>query len=244
MSIHPTDSLSRTHDGNVDKPLTVEYLGSTDYESVWQAMKAFTELRTDADGDRVWVTEHNPVYTLGLAGRTQHVLDTGLIPVVRSDRGGQVTYHGPGQVVVYPLLDLRRYGLKVREYVQLLEQVVIDVLGDLGLNQACRKPAAPGVYLPWTGASGGLAKIAALGIKVSRGCSWHGLALNVDMDLSPFSGINPCGYEGMLTIDLMTAGVRIDTQTVGRMLVDRLTQALLQARSAVQGLPGDAIASP
>lgn len=197
-------------------------------------MKAFTEQRDSATGDQIWVTEHEPVYTLGLAGLESHVLDAGNIPVIRSDRGGQVTFHGPGQIVVYPLLELRNYGLRVREYVNLLEQVLIDTLTDVGLPQACRKAGAPGVYLPWEAAPGGLAKIAALGIKVSRGCSWHGMALNVDMDLTPFGGINPCGYEGMLTIDLRTAGVKMDIQSVSDHLVRRLLDALLVARSAVQ----------
>lgn len=197
-------------------------------------MKAFTEQRDDATQDQIWVTEHEPVYTLGLAGLQSHVLNAGSIPVIRSDRGGQVTYHGPGQIVVYPLLDLRRYGLKVREYVHLLEQAVIDTLAMLRLPQASRKAGAPGVYLPWEGAPGGLAKIAALGIKVTRGCSWHGLALNVDMDLAPFSGINPCGYEGMLTIDLRTAGVKMTAKAVADLLIAQLLDALQKAQSATQ----------
>ena len=197
-------------------------------------MKAFTEQRGDATRDEIWVTEHEPVYTLGLAGLESHVLNAGNIPVIRSDRGGQVTYHAPGQIVVYPLLDLRRYGLKVREYVHLLEQVLIDTLAASGLPEACRKPGAPAVYLPWDGAPGGLAKIAALGIKVTRGCSWHGLALNVDMDLTPFNGINPCGYEGLLTIDLRTAGVKMETKAVADLLIGQLLDALQRAQSATQ----------
>lgn len=212
----------------------LRWLGRTDYEAVWGAMKAFTEQRGDATPDEIWVTEHEPVYTLGLAGLQSHVLDAGSIPVIRSDRGGQVTYHGPGQIVVYPLLDLRRHGLKVREYVHLLEQVLIDTLCGLELQQACRKPGAPGVYLPWNGTPGGLAKIAALGIKVTRGCSWHGLALNVDMDLTPFTGINPCGYEGMLTIDLRTAGAKMSLKVVADLLIAQLLDALQGARSATQ----------
>lgn len=214
--------------------LVIKLLGRTDYESVRQAMKAFTEQRGPATPDEIWVTEHDPVYTLGVAGLERHVLDAGPIPVVRSDRGGQVTYHGPGQWVVYPLLDLHRYGLKVREYVALLEQALIDALSDLGLPQARRKAGAPGVYLPWATAPGGLAKVAALGIKVTRGCSWHGLALNVDMDLAPFLGINPCGYEGMLTIDLRSAGVKIPMEDCRVVLTHRLTEALRQARSAAR----------
>lgn len=209
-------------------PPAVKWLGRTDYESVRSAMKAFTEQRDVGTTDEIWVTEHDPVYTLGVAGHEHHVLNPGTIPVVRSDRGGQVTYHGPGQVVVYPLLDLRCYGLRVKEYVGLLEQVLIDTLAAVGLTDACRKPGAPGVYLPWEVASDGLAKVAALGIKITRGCSWHGLALNVDMNLSPFLGINPCGYEGMLTIDLKAAGVRMDTLTAGQMLTETLENRLKQ----------------
>lgn len=197
-------------------------------------MKAFAQQRTDSTPDEIWITEHEPVYTLGLAGLESHVINPGNIPVIRSDRGGQVTYHGPGQIVVYPLLDLRVHGLKVREYVHLLEQVLIDTLATLGLQQACRKPGAPGVYLPWDGAPGGLAKIAALGIKVTRSCSWHGLALNVDMDLTPFNGINPCGYEGMLTIDLRTAGVKMKPKAVADLLIGQLLDALQKAQSATQ----------
>lgn len=213
-------------------PPRLRHLGLTDYEAVRLAMKAFTEQRDASTPDEIWVTQHHPVYTLGLAGRTEHVRDPGPIPVIRSDRGGQVTYHGPGQLVVYPLLDLRRYGLRVREYVHLLEAVLIASLVSLGVSAACRKPGAPGVYLPWVSAEGGLAKIAALGIKVTRGCSWHGMALNVDMDLTPFHGINPCGYEGMLTLDLATVGVRMDVDAVGRCVTDRLLYQLANARSA------------
>jgi lipoyl(octanoyl) transferase len=178
-----------------------------------------------------------------VAGLDSHVLDARGIPVIRSDRGGQVTYHGPGQLVVYPLLHLRNYDLKVREYVFLLEQVLIDTLTALGLPQACRKSGAPGVYLPWPVAAGPaqpgvaqpeLAKVAALGIKVTRGCSWHGMALNVDMDLSPFLGINPCGYEGMQTVDLCAAGVKIQLHDAQALLVSHLQAALQLARSALQ----------
>ena len=214
--------------------MKIRHLGRRPCAAVLAEMQAYTEARGPHTPDELWLVEHDPVYTQGLAGRSQHVLAAGTIPVLPTNRGGQVTYHGPGQIVVYPLLDLRVYGLKVREYVHLLEQVLIDTLATLGLQQACRKPGAPGVYLPWDGAPGGLAKIAALGIKVTRSCSWHGLALNVDMDLTPFNGINPCGYEGLLTIDLRTAGVKMETKAVADLLIGQLLDALQKAQSATQ----------
>ena len=214
--------------------LKINHLGLTDYTPVWSDMKAYTDARTPETADAIWVTEHRPVYTLGLAGLESHVLNPGLVPLVKTDRGGQVTYHGPGQLVIYPLLALRHYGLKVREYVTLLEQAVIDTLRDLGLPCACRKTSAPGVYLPWETASGGLAKVAALGIKVRQGCAYHGLSLNVDMDLLPFLGINPCGYEGLMTVDLKSAGVKMALPDVAEILLRHLVTGLQQARSASQ----------
>jgi lipoyl(octanoyl) transferase len=212
----------------------INHLGLTDYMRVWSDMKTYTVDRTPACADVVWLTQHHPVYTLGLAGLHSHVLDAGQIPLVKTDRGGQVTYHGPGQLVVYPLLDLRRYGLRVREYVTLLEQVLIETLREIGLPHACRKESAPGVYLPWDSAPGGLAKVAALGIKVRQGCAYHGLSLNVDMDLQPFLGINPCGYEGLKTVDLKSAGVKIALDDVADRLTRHLVTGLQQARSAEQ----------
>jgi len=197
-----------------------------DYEAVWQGMKAFTEARTPATADEIWLCEHAPVYTLGQAGLPQHVLAPGAIPVVRTDRGGQVTYHGPGQVVAYVLVDLRRAGLYVKEYVAFLEDAVIGLLADYGVA-ACRKPGAPGVYVP--GADGELAKIAALGIKVRSGCTYHGVAVNVDMDLAPFDGINPCGYANLATTDLAHCGVRLDLAEVGEQLARRLAQVCNRA---------------
>ncbi|WP_454692603.1 lipoyl(octanoyl) transferase LipB [Achromobacter aloeverae] len=203
-----------------------------DYETVWQGMRAFTEARTPATADEIWLCEHAPVYTLGQAGLPHHVLAPGAIPVVRTDRGGQVTYHGPGQVVAYVLADLRRAGLYVKEYVAFLEDAVIGLLADYGV-QACRKPGAPGVYVP--GADGELAKIAALGIKVRSGCTYHGVALNVDMDLRPFDGINPCGYANLATTDLAHCGVRADLVEVGERLARRL--AGLGAGARPSGVP-------
>jgi len=204
-----------------------------DYEAVWQAMKAFTEDRTPATADEIWLCEHAPVYTLGQAGLPQHVLAPGAIPVVRTDRGGQVTYHGPGQVVAYVLVDLRRAGLYVKEYVAFLEDAVIGLLADYGVS-ACRKPGAPGVYVP--GADGELAKIAALGIKVRAGCTYHGVAVNVDMDLAPFDGINPCGYANLATTDLARCGVRVDLAEVGERLARRLAVVCNRAGALGQGV--------
>ncbi|TAL88432.1 MAG: lipoyl(octanoyl) transferase [Candidimonas sp.] len=215
-----------------------------EYLEVWQAMQAFTEARDGQTPDEIWLVEHRPVYTLGQAGRPEHILHCGSIPVVQSNRGGQVTYHGPGQVLAYCLIDLRRLGIYAKEYVELLENGVIGVLKELGLTQACRKSGAPGVYVPvrdearvaltsslvpWGGGDpeheDDLAKIAALGIKIRHGCAYHGVALNVAMDLSPFLGINPCGYEGLRTVDLQTCGISIPLEQAGDLLALRLSQA-------------------
>jgi len=193
------------------------------YLEAWQAMRDFTEARSADTPDEIWLVEHPPVYTLGQAGKAEHVLNPGGIELVHCDRGGQVTYHGPGQVVAYCLIDLRRQKIFVKEYVALLEDVLIDLLTELGVKGACRKAAAPGVYVPSPDAADGeLAKIAALGIKVRNGCTYHGLALNVDMDLKPFLGINPCGYEGLQTIDLRACGIQTTVAEVG----ERLAQGL------------------
>lgn len=214
------------------------------YEDTWQAMKTFTAQRLSDTPDEIWLVEHAPVYTLGQAGKPEHVLNSGHIPLVKTDRGGQVTYHGPGQIVAYCLVDLRRMGLFVKAYVELLEDVVIDVLGQLGVPDACRKPGAPGVYVPWPYPRRGgvegvlpveLAKIAALGVKISRGCAYHGVALNVAMDLSPFQGINPCGYAGLRTVDLAACGVVATVPEVGHLLALRLETAF-SARLASQSL--------
>lgn len=164
-------------------------LGRQPYLPVWQAMSRFTDTRDAESADQLWLVEHEPVFTQGRAGKPEHLLLPGEIPVVASDRGGQVTYHGPGQVVLYPLLDVRRRGLGVRELVTLLECAVIDLLAIHGVEARARADA-PGVYV-------GDDKIASLGLRIRRGCSFHGVALNVDMDLSPFARINPCGYAGL-----------------------------------------------
>lgn len=181
----------------------IRHLGRADYVSTWQAMQDFTVKRTAQTNDEIWLVEHPPVYTLGQAGRPQHVLNAGHIPLVQTDRGGQVTYHGPGQVVAYVLIDLRRAGLFVKSLVTALEDAVIATLTEMGVSGACRKPSAPGVYVPF---EAGLAKIAALGIKVKQGCTYHGVALNVDVDLSPFEGIDPCGYPGLQTVNMRQMG--------------------------------------
>jgi lipoyl(octanoyl) transferase len=169
--------------------LTVRHLGRQPYEPVWAAMRAFTDSRDASTGDELWLVEHDQVFTQGLAGKPEHLLNPGDIPIVQTDRGGQVTYHGPGQVVAYPLLDLERKGVSVRCLVDRLEQAVIDVLADLGVEGA-RQDGAPGVFVNGS-------KIASIGLKVRRGRTYHGLAFNIDMDLAPFSLINPCGFSGL-----------------------------------------------
>jgi lipoyl(octanoyl) transferase len=204
--------------------LTVHTRGRVDYTSCWQAMRAFTAQRDRGSADELWLVEHAPVFTLGLAGRPEHVLSAGDIPIVRSDRGGQVTYHGPGQVVAYVLVDLKRRGLTVRALVQQLEQSVIDILQAHRVD-AARMPGAPGVYVAG-------AKIAALGIRIARGCSYHGLALNVDMDLQPFERINPCGYPGMRVTQTRDLGIRAApaemAARLGRTLTHHLTSHFTQ----------------
>jgi lipoyl(octanoyl) transferase len=208
----------------------IRALGRADYLPTWEAMRAFTAQRDAATPDELWVVEHPPVFTLGQAGLRDHLLAPGDIPVIATDRGGQVTYHGPGQVVIYPLIDLRRLGIYVKELVFRIEQAVIQTLAAHGVDGR-RAKGAPGVYVPWprstaTGELAGLAKLAALGIKVTGGCSYHGVALNVAMDLAPFARINPCGYAGLPTIDLATLGVSVTWQQAADILAERLAQHL------------------
>ena len=188
--------------------------GRVPYEPTWRAMQDFTTQRDAATPDELWLVEHPPVYTLGQAGKAEHLLHVTDIPLVKIDRGGQITYHGPGQVVGYLLLDLHRRGLKVREMVNLLEQALIDCIADYGLD-ARRKDGAPGVYIDG-------AKVAALGLRVKNGCSYHGLSLNVDMDLTPFTWINPCGYSGLQTIQLKDFGVTEGPEDVATRLLVHL----------------------
>lgn len=172
-----------------NRRLIIRQLGMRDYEPIWRAMQAFTAVRDEEAPDELWVLSHPPVYTQGQAGKAEHLLAPGDIPVIQIDRGGQVTFHGPGQLVIYLLIDVRRAGLGVRDLVSLIEQAIIDTLSAVKIS-ATLKPGAPGVYV-------GDAKIAALGLRIRRGCSYHGLSLNVAMDLEPFSRINPCGYQGL-----------------------------------------------
>lgn len=191
-------------------------------------MQAFTDARDESTPDELWVVEHDPVFTLGQAGRPEHVLAAGDIPVLRVDRGGQVTYHGPGQIVAYPLVDLRRRKLGVRELVERIEQSVIDVLADWNIVGE-RKPGAPGIYVAG-------AKVMALGLRVRRGCSFHGLAFNVAMDLEPFRRINPCGYEGLQVTSVLDLGGPSDPAA--------LVPALVAALSAQLGLVADWSSDP
>ena len=215
-------------------------LGRVDYLSTWRAMQDFTASRGQDTDDQLWLCEHPPVYTQGLAGKVEHVLDAGVIPVIATNRGGQVTYHGPGQVVAYPLLDLRRAGYFVKEYVYRLEEAVIRTLVHFGVT-GHRVAGAPGIYVrlddPFShavlpsrtdrdDAFEGLGKIAALGIKISRQCSYHGVALNAAMDLEPFARINPCGYAGLQTVDLSTIGVSASWHEVAQVLGQKLSARL------------------
>jgi lipoyl(octanoyl) transferase len=228
--------------------LDIRWLGRVEYLPVFEAMKALTAQAGPGGDEQLWICEHSPVYTLGVAGRMEHVRAPGNIPVVRADRGGQVTYHGPGQVVAYPLIDLRRRGIFVKEYVFRLEQAALATLARFGVT-GHRVAGAPGIYVrlddpfghaplpqrPMLRAAGspapvpdfsGLGKIAALGIKVSNHRAWHGLALNVAMDLEPFSRIDPCGYAGLQTVDLATIGVAVAWQEAAQELAAQLMQRL------------------
>ena len=195
----------------------VRDLGRQSYEPVWRAMQAFTDARTEVTPDELWLVEHEPVFTLGQAGKPEHVLMPGGIPVLHVDRGGQVTYHGPGQIVAYPLLDLKRLRIGVREYVCRIEQAVIDTLAEWNIEGA-RKEGAPGVYV-------GGAKIAALGIRVRRGCTFHGLAFNIEgRSTPPFSRINPCGYAGLEVVALQDFGGPASLDAVKPVLVGNLAR--------------------
>ncbi|MBJ7575830.1 lipoyl(octanoyl) transferase LipB [Luteimonas sp. MC1828] len=196
------------------RPALLRELGRQPYEPVWRAMQAFTDRRDDATPDELWVVEHDPVFTLGQAGKPEHVLLPGDIPVLHVDRGGQVTYHGPGQLVVYPLLDLKRLKIGVRDYVCRIEQALIDTLAGWDIA-AARREGAPGVYV-------GDAKIAALGIRVRRGCTFHGLAFNIAMDLEPFRRINPCGYAGLAVTSVVECGGPASLDIAGPALVATL----------------------
>jgi lipoyl(octanoyl) transferase len=196
----------------------LKYLGSVPYEPTWRAMQRFTDTRDETTRDEIWLLEHPSVFTQGLNGKPEHVLAAGDIPIVQIDRGGQVTYHGPGQLVVYPLIDLRRHKLGVRELVMALETAVIDTAATWGL-EAIAKREAPGVYVEER-------KLASVGLRIRRGCSYHGLAFNVAMNLEPFQRINPCGYQGLQVTDLAGLCVRQSVHEVARALAPKLLAAL------------------
>jgi lipoyl(octanoyl) transferase len=199
-------------------PPIVQYLGNVEYTPTWRRMQAFTENRQADTPDEIWFLQHPPVFTLGMNGSPEHVLAAGDIPVVPIDRGGQVTYHGPGQLVVYPLLDLRRLGLGVRDLVCALENAVCDMVGAYGVEARGRRDA-PGVYV-------GDRKLAALGLRIRRGCSYHGMAFNINMDLEPFSRINPCGFEGLEVTQLADLGGPSDPDVAARELETHLLRHL------------------
>lgn len=202
----------------------VRWLGQVAYQPTWRAMKDFTAARSAETADELWICEHPPVYTLGQAGRPEHLLTDIGIPLIKIDRGGQITYHGPGQVVIYLLLDLTRRGLKVRELVMRIEQAVIDLLAGHGVA-ATRLSGAPGVYIV-QGEGDSVAKIGALGLRVRRGGCYHGVSLNVDMDLSPFAAINPCGLAGMAVTQTRDLGITLSPMQVAESLASHLNRQL------------------
>jgi len=211
-------------------PILVKHLGLADYASTYEAMRTFTKERDANTPDEIWILQHPPVFTLGLAGDAGNLHSPSQdIPLVQVDRGGEITYHGPGQIVVYLLLDLKRLGIFVKELVSRIEQALIDTLADYGI-QAQRQKGAPGIYIAqqasipeeWFGA-----KVAALGLKVSKSCSYHGLALNVATDLDAFSRIHPCGYEGLRTVDMQTLGIKDNIDTISKKLLEHLQKQLI-----------------
>lgn len=198
--------------------LTIRWLGSKDYQPCWEAMQEFTHSRNENTADEIWLLEHTPVFTQGQNGKPEHVLNPGNIPVVQTDRGGQVTYHGPGQLMVYTLIDLRRKKINVRELVTALEQSVIDLLAEYGITAAAKKEA-PGVYV-------GDKKICSIGLRIRKGCSYHGIAFNVALDLEPFSRINPCGFAQLQMVQFSELGGLKSTLETGRGLVKYLSKNL------------------
>ena len=212
----------------------VRELGRRTYQPVWRAMQQFTDARGENTADELWLVEHDPVFTLGQAGKPEHVLAAGDIPVVHVDRGGQVTYHGPGQIVAYPLFDLKRLKIGVREYVCRIEQSMIDTLDEWNIH-AERKDGAPGVYVAG-------AKIGALGIRVRRGCTFHGLAFNIDMDLEPWRRINPCGYQGLQVTTLADLGGPSGMEAVKPVLLANMVKQFGLELQAATELPGLALA--
>lgn len=206
----------RTRGDGALNSVLVRQLGCQAYEPVWRKMQEFTANRDAETADEIWLLQHEPVFTQGMNGKPEHILNRNNIPVVEIDRGGQVTYHGPGQLIVYCLIDLKRKKFGIRQMVTALEEAVIDLLKDEGINAVARKDA-PGVYVDD-------AKVSALGLRVKRGSSYHGLSLNVDMDLSPFKQINPCGYEDLKVTQLKSLGVSDPISTVEKKLLDKICQ--------------------
>lgn len=198
----------------------IRQLGLQDYAPVWRQMQEFTQNRNATSADELWVVEHHPVYTLGLNGKPEHLLNIGDIPVVNTDRGGQVTYHAPGQAVVYTLLDIKRLQINIRELVSLLENAMISSLASYGIMAVARADA-PGVYVDGQ-------KIGSIGLRIKNNCSYHGLSLNNNMDLSPFSGINPCGYSDLKVTQLSALGVTISTDQLASSVITAITTALRQ----------------
>lgn len=205
----------------IEQPI-IRSLRIAEYSSVSQAMRLFTDTRSAETADEIWLVEHNPVYTLGQAAKPEHILNAGTIPIVKADRGGQVTYHGPGQLVVYPLLDLRRLNLNVRELVTLLEETVIEFLANYAIHAQTRKNA-PGVYVDG-------AKIASIGLRIRRGCCYHGIAFNVAMDLKPFLGINPCGFSQLAVTQLLDLGISSSLAEVADIFSQQLKNKLILLR--------------
>lgn len=205
-------------DSVISAPVNIRQLGLKDYEPVWRDMQEFTDSRDKETVDEIWVVEHPPVFTQGQAGKAEHILAAGDIPVIQVDRGGQVTYHGPGQIVIYPLIDLKRHKMGIRALVHGIEEAIIQTLAGYKVT-AARKENAPGVYVDGR-------KIASLGLRVRKGCTFHGLAFNIRMDLEPFSRINPCGYAGLEVVQLSELADNISFQTVQSELLNHLCQIL------------------
>jgi len=198
--------------------IKLNYLGESDYESVWHAMQNFTDNRTKETVDELWMVEHPPVFTQGQAGKPEHILNAGNIPIIQVDRGGQVTYHGPGQIVIYPLIDLKRHKIGIKALINGIEEALIQTMKEYGVI-AKRKEKAPGVYVNEK-------KIASLGLRVRKGCAFHGLAFNIHMDLEPFSRINPCGYAGLEVTQLSELNKLVEFNKVQELLIKKLCKTL------------------
>ena len=228
---HPSPCTLHPSPGFYPLLPTAQFLGLAEYQSIWQAMKQFTAARNAHTRDEIWLLQHTPVYTQGLAGKPEHLLRTNDIPVIKIDRGGQITYHGPGQIIAYLLLDLRRWKLNVRELVRLMEQAVINLLAQYGV-EAHGRDDAPGVYVDD-------AKIASLGLKIKNGCCYHGIAFNVDMELAPFSFINPCGYAGLRVTQARDLGVKTPLSELEQQLAQNLVELLqghLQEKNSAESV--------